>query len=187
MAMKKFGTIDGYLIADVATVVTVFLIVCFRISKSMEAWFLIPMIVTSVSLEYAMFVSRSVVKNKTRSPILAKDENSDTLYVVQAGDVVKYIDGIKTNDIVYKIPDGVHAVLKENGIHVRSFWAKFAYKSRGGVLDTPEGGNWEPLFNANCELLSKVLYLCNLKQFIPAIPPRAEVVISFQKFCIFAI
>lgn len=151
METKKFETIDGYLLADVATVVTVLLFVCFIISKSMEGWFPIPMAVTGASLVYSMFVSRSVVKNKTMSPILAKDENSDTLYVVQAGDVVKHIDGIKANGIVYKIPDGAHAVLKEDGIYVRLFWAKFVYKYRGGIMDTPEDCNWEPLFNASCE------------------------------------
>lgn len=76
METKKFGTIDGYLLADVATVITVLLFVCFIISKSMEGRFPIPMAVIGASFVYSMFVSRSVVKNKTMSPILAKDKTA---------------------------------------------------------------------------------------------------------------
>jgi hypothetical protein len=144
---KKFETLNGYLAADVMTAVTVVLLVCFLQNKNSKGWFSISGAMTFGLLFYAMFVSKTVVKNKSKQSIFTKNEDNDTVSECKSGEKATNIDGVKTNGVVYKIPDGVHAVVtKENKVKVNSLWGGFIYKVRGGELTAPPDEKWNKLF-----------------------------------------
>ena len=134
--------------ADVATVATVILFIGYIASKSMKGWFALSMLITATVLIYAIFISKSAVRNKTGQAILAKGENSSEPFAVNPGGKATDVDGVKVGQTVYKIPDGVHAVATDGGVHVLSLWGRLIYGVRGGALATEPDSGWKPLFEA---------------------------------------
>lgn len=168
---------DGYLLADASTVATVVLFFLFITKKASPKYMAIGMLVTALLLLYQMILGKTVVENNLPAPkngeggfdengtpqgnvVFAKDEKSSYVLKIYPKESIRGIDGIYTFDptktkasykpeySVYKIPDGVHATVKEDyNVKVRSLWGRLIYKVRGGLLTAPPDKDWEPLFN----------------------------------------
>lgn len=68
-------------------------------------------------------------------------------YILSTGDGQHDVDGIRSNDVIYKIPDGVHVTVRPNGKVVpHSIAGKFLYWTEGGALDNPPDASWNALF-----------------------------------------
>lgn len=140
--------LDGYYLADIATTVTILLFVLFITGKTGESWFAFGIALISAALIYAMF-SSSQLQDETEAEVCVKDENTEETVNVLKGETVKGIDGAKVAGTVYKIPDGVHAVvMNDNTIKIRSLWGRLIYKVRGGELSAASDEAWKPLFEA---------------------------------------
>lgn len=145
---KKSGTVDGYLLADIATIVTIVLFVLFVERKVNNGWFLLGGLSCIIALSYAMFIAKATVKNKSNSMIYCKDESSGRVFGCNPSERVDDIDGVKVGNTVYKIPDGVHAVVMgDNSIKIWSLWGRLIYHVKGGKLVSVPDVNWKDLFS----------------------------------------
>lgn len=146
---KKFGTIDGYLVADVMALVTVIMFIVFVSRKTNGMLWGTPAFITISMLVYQMMAGKAVIKNDSDVSVVCKDESGSGIKVCQPSEKICGIDGVKVGNIVYKVPDGVHAVVTDNhSVKIRSMLGSLMYKVRGGVMQTPPDKEWEPLFNA---------------------------------------
>jgi hypothetical protein len=147
---KKYGTFDGYLAADVLTVLTAILLFLALSKKVGIGLFAISGFATFGSLIYATMIGKTVLKNDTNRKILCKDEYTSAVETCGSGQSRSDIDGFRIEEprCVYKVPDGVHVIVGDNGVKVRSLWGRLLFKYRGGIQNTPPDNAWEPLFRA---------------------------------------
>lgn len=104
----------------------------------------------AVCLPVQFCFGKAKVNNKSASDIEYLQESgcSDrSAYILNNGRKQHDIDGIKLNEVVYKIPDGVHVTVNDKGeIIPHSVVGKVIYKVEGGVLDNPPDSSWNALF-----------------------------------------
>ncbi len=145
---RKIGVVDGYLLTDVAGIITLATLLIPKIKPRGVA---ISLVVTTLCFIYATVISKTVVYNKSATKMGAKDENNAPTDVIETlpGHSVSNVDGVKVNGIVFKIPDGVHAIITQKGVVVKSIIGRMMYNLKGGVLLSPPNEAWIPLFNSN--------------------------------------
>ncbi|MDD3915125.1 MAG: hypothetical protein PHU62_10090 [Bacteroidales bacterium] len=144
---NKIKGIDGYLIADIAALLTIILFIVFLIYKNSPKYFLSAMAVSALSALLQSKFGKTQIINNTGADIYTKDEIGCMVSTVYTENIKSNIDGIKMNGIVYKIPDGVHAIAtKQNSIKVSSIIGRLIYNVRGGMLSGPPDGDWIDLF-----------------------------------------
>ncbi|MCK9303193.1 MAG: hypothetical protein PHU62_06895 [Bacteroidales bacterium] len=146
--MKK---IDSYLIADFTALITVILfILCLRY-ENLFKYFTGTLAATGMLVFIHTMFGKAQIINKTGKTICSKDEYNSTTSAISAGGNKNSIDGVKINGIVYKIPNGVHAIATEqNRIKVNSIIGSVAYYAKGGLLTTPPDDSWNALFESDC-------------------------------------
>lgn len=145
---KKYGTVDGYLLADIATIVTGVLFVLFVERKVNNVWFALSMMLCAAAIIYSAFIAKATVKNNSNGMIYCKDESSGSVFGCNPSERVDDIDGVKIGNTVYKIPDGVHAVVMvDNSVKILSFWGRLIYHVQGGKLVSAPDENWKDLFS----------------------------------------
>lgn len=97
-----------------------------------------------------LLFGKSKVKNRLGSDIEYLEEGGGEnrpAYFLESGEKRHDIDGMKVNDVVYKIPDGVHVTVNEKGkVIPHSISGAFGYYKEGGVLDNPPDSSWNALF-----------------------------------------
>ncbi|MCK9303194.1 MAG: hypothetical protein PHU62_06890 [Bacteroidales bacterium] len=146
--MKKT---NGYLIADFAALITIILILVSAIYKNSPKYFLSAMTVSVLSALIQAKFGKAQIINKTGKAICSKDEYNSTTSAISADGNKNCIDGVKIDGIVYKIPNGVHAIATEqNRIKVNSIIGNAIYHIGGGLLTTPPDDSWNALFESDC-------------------------------------
>jgi hypothetical protein len=145
---RKIGNIDGYMLTDAASIITLATMLIPKIKPKGVA---IALVITALCFVYATFVSQTRVNNQSAAKMGSKDENNAPTDVIETlpGHSVSNVDGVKVNGIVFKIPDGVHAIITQKGVVVKSIIGRMMYNLKGGVLLSPPDEAWIPLFNSN--------------------------------------
>ena len=107
MKIYKNGTINGYLIADIATVITVVLFVLFVVKKVKFAWFAGGAATTGIILLLQSLIGKAQVRNKSNQMILAKDEESANIDIVNPEETAVGIGGITilNDNVTVKVDD----------------------------------------------------------------------------------
>ncbi|MCK9303504.1 MAG: hypothetical protein PHU62_10055 [Bacteroidales bacterium] len=147
--MKK---IDGYLIADFTALITVILFILCLLHKTSIKYLGGTLAVTGILIFVQATFGKAQIINKTGKAICSKPEIEDKpISNINDQESKSSIDGIKMNGIVYKIPDGVHAIATEqNRIKINSIIGSVAYYAKGGLLTTPPDDSWNALFESDC-------------------------------------
>ena len=146
--MKK---IDGYLIADFTALITIILFLVFIAYKNSPKYFSGALAVTGILIFVQDTFGKAQIINKTSKTICSKDESDSTTSAISAGENKNSIDGVKIDGIVYKIPNGVHAIATEqNRIKVISVIGSIIYHAGGGLLTTLPDESWNALFESDC-------------------------------------
>lgn len=104
----------------------------------------------AVCLPTQFFFGKAKVNNKSGSDIEYLEEGGGEnrpVYILGSGERRYDIDGVKHNEFVYKIPDGIHVTINKNGKLVpHSIFGKVIYHVEGGVKETPPDATWNALF-----------------------------------------
>ena len=139
---------DLFLASEILFVIAIILHMAEMGSDRSRRWSVaIPVICWVVQLLFG----KSKVKNRLGSDIEYLEEGDGKnrpTYVLESGEKRHDIDGMKVNDVVYKIPDGVHLTVNEKGkVIPHSISGVFWYYKEGGVLDNPPDSSWNALFS----------------------------------------
>ena len=107
MKIKKNGTIDGYLIADIATVITVVLFVLFIVKKVKFGWFAGGLATTGITLLLQSLLGKAQVRNRSNQMILAKDEETPDIDIVNPDETAIGVDGITilNDNVIVNVTD----------------------------------------------------------------------------------
>lgn len=93
---------------------------------------------------------KAKVKNKLGSDIEYLEEGGGKYrpaYLLGSGKEMYDIDGVRFNNTVYKIPDGVHVTVNKNGnVLPHSLLGSLLYFSEGGLKTKSPGDGWETFF-----------------------------------------
>lgn len=148
---KKNQTIkaDLYFVVDIFIIIAIVFIIIGIIKK--EKIYGVGMVSTGIIAGLIfllqMYKGKSVVHNMSDEVIYAKPEEGTEPVAVPPHGELYNIDGFKANGKVYKIPDGVHAKVSQNGkVSIASLTGTLMYMLIGGVLPTPPDGGWQKLF-----------------------------------------
>lgn len=143
MAVKiKTKTLDCYLVGDLF----IFLAVI-ALAKGHLKVFPFPLILTSFFYLLGISIAKGCVYNSSNIPVFAMDENDhDKITFVPNGESVSNIDGINVAGLVYKIPDGVNAIVTSNGVKVVSITGRILFNTAGGRLQQAPDPTWNDLF-----------------------------------------
>ena len=138
---------DLFLASEILFVIAIILHIAEIGSDRSRRWCVaIPVICWVAQLLFG----KSKVKNRLGSEIEYIEEGDGKnrpTYVLESGEKRHDIDGMKVNDVVYKIPDGVHVTVNEKGKVIQhSISGAFWYYKEGGVLDNPPDATWNSLF-----------------------------------------
>ena len=138
---------DLFLASEILFVIAIILHIAEIGSDRSRRWCVaIPVICWVAQLLFG----KSKVKNRLGSDIEYLEEGGGEnrpAYVLESGEKRHDIDGMKVNDVVYKIPDGVHVTVNEKGkVIPHSISGAFWYYKEGGVLDNPPDATWNSLF-----------------------------------------
>lgn len=89
---------------------------------------------SSVTAFVQAAIGKTRVTNRSNCDVYYKDESSTGVNVLRKGESAENVDGFKVNGRIYKLCDGVHATIGEDGIvTVNSFaYGNFAQAYRGG-------------------------------------------------------
>lgn len=147
---KKNQTIkaDLYFVVDIFIIIAIVFIIIGIIKK--EKIYGVGMVSTGIIAGLIfllqMYKGKSVVHNMSDEVIYAKPEEGTEPVAVPPHGELYNIDGFKANGKVYKIPDGVHAKVSQNGkVSIASLTGTLMYMLIGGVLPTPPDGGWQKL------------------------------------------
>lgn len=148
---KKNQTIkaDLYFVVDIFIIIAIVFIIIGIIKK--EKIYLTGMVGSGIIGGLILLLQankgKSVVHNMSDEVIYAKPEEGTEPVAVPPHGEYYNIDGFKAYGKVYKLPDGVHASVKDGGkVKVSSLTGQFIYMLGGGVLPTPPDGGWQKLF-----------------------------------------
>lgn len=148
--MKQGIKANLYLATDILALLAIIVLVFY--AKKKDETFLSGSFIFIVLAGLVGFIQakwgQTKVCNKTSATIYAKpEEGTEPIGIVPQGEQWG-IDGIKAHGKVYKLPNGVHATIGENGkIRIASITGTFIYLLGGGVLPTPPGVDWQKLFD----------------------------------------
>ena len=149
--MKKCIKKNLYAAVDVMAVVAVLLLVAFVAKKSEtlgKCFFGSLTIAGALGLTQMMF-GKAKIENESGTVIHTKSEDGCDAVELEPGTERYDIDGVKVKDKVYKLSDGCHGVVQEDGtVKVKSFTGKFVNSVMGGVLASAPDSCWDELFKA---------------------------------------
>ena len=135
---------NGYLATDLIVV----LILGIAFKKGEEIYVVLAMFAAFIMSATTMFHHATKVINNYNGDIFAKDDDSDTVYIVKSGGFKNHVDGIKVNGKVYKLPAGVWATVTRNGnIYMCSLLGEIIYSVAGGELQKAPDACWDKLFS----------------------------------------
>ena len=147
--MKQTIKTNLYAVTDILALVAIIVLV-FYAKKKDET-----LLIGSTLLGILAFITIAIqakwgqtkVSNQSSSMIYAKpEEGAEPVAVPPQGEYFG-TDGVKAGGKVYKLPNGVHASVKDGGkVKVSSLTGQFIYMLGGGVLPTPPDGGWQKLF-----------------------------------------
>ena len=148
--MKKKIKYNLYAVSDVAAALSLFAIYLFISTKDNE-W---RYVFASMAAIYLIcFVTQPVfgdtkIENRSGEPVPVKPEDDITPLTVEPGGVMYGIDGLRTpRGRVYKVCDGCHAVVHDDGsVSVKSLTGRFINYASGGYLDKSPDSGWDRLF-----------------------------------------
>lgn len=149
--MKKTIKRNLYAVSDVMAVITLLLLVVFIAKKDETLFkcFFGGIFLTIFFTIVQMFMGKSKVENESILTVYTKSEEGCDAVELNPGSERYDVDGVKSNGVVYKLSDGVHGVIQENGtLRVKSFTAKFINSVIGGVISSAPDSCWEPLIKA---------------------------------------
>lgn len=149
--MKKTIKRNLYAAVDVMAVITLLLLVAFVAKKeeTLGKCFFGSLTITGVLGLVQMMFGQSKIENESGTIIHTKSEEGCDVMELSAGGSRYDIDGVKVKDKVYKLSDGCHGVVQEDGtVKVKSLTGKFVNSVMGGVLTTPPDSCWDELFKA---------------------------------------
>lgn len=137
MKIVKSGenkSFDGYFAADIATVITLILFVVFVIKKTSPKYWALCGSITLFLVAVQTKFGKTQLRNVSTNDVTVKDESSSETAGLYSGETAIDIDGANVNGIVYKIPDGVHATIKDGIVKVEKsfFLGPLIYSVRGG-------------------------------------------------------
>ena len=139
--VKRYN--NSYLLADI-TFLSSF---AFLFWKKNQYLFVLLLVVAVTIIVIATIHHGTTVVNKSDKKIKAKDEDGSTVFDVNPGEYKSNIDGIKVNDTVYKLPDGVRVVVGKDGkIRAYSLIGGIFKATLGGVLTSAPDNSWDALF-----------------------------------------
>ena len=141
----KRGHLDGYLTGDLF----MFLFALALAKGSIKTAFVL---LTTGGIFYliAASIMKNHVYNATNDVIFAMDENEhDKIYMISNGEEISNVDGVNINGTIYKIPDGVNAIVTDKGIRIISAMGNIVYFVSGGKKRTLPEPSWKKLFQAH--------------------------------------
>ena len=150
--MKKKIKYNLYAVSDVAAALSLFAIYLFISTKDKE-WFYVFAAMTAIAITSSvtqLAIGDTKIENRSGEPVPVKPEDDSTPLTVEPGAVIYGIDGVRTpQGRVYKVCDGCHAVVHDDGrVSVRSLTGRFINSVRGGYLDSAPDKGWDRLFEA---------------------------------------
>ena len=138
-----------YAITDILALLAIIMLVLYAKKKdeTLLMGSLLFIILSALSAFIQVKFGQTKVSNQSPNTIHAKPEEGAEPVAVPPQGQCYGIDGIKANDRVYKLPDGVHATVKADGkIKIQSLTGRFVYMLIGGLLQAPPDGGWQKLF-----------------------------------------
>lgn len=145
--MQKIKINTGFFV-DIAALLAVLFAVCV-LKKKLKPTIAFGVCVVSAAVSaylYARTDTRLI--NKSNDSVFVKTEEGDEVVEVKPGETIYGLDGAKTKRGVYKITDGVHAVVCKSGRVWEKSLSSFALDLvRGGKLSSPPDAGWQKLFD----------------------------------------
>lgn len=149
--MKKCIKKNLYAAVDVMAVIAVLLLVAFvaKKEKNLLLGSAGAAVIGGATLIAQGLFGKAKIENESGTIIHTKSEEGCDATELSAGGSRYDIDGVKVKDKVYKLSDGCHGAVQEDGtVKVKSLTGKFVNSVMGGVLTTPPDSCWDELFKA---------------------------------------
>lgn len=146
--MKKCIKTNLYAAVDVMAVVIVLLLVVAVVGKSetLGKCVLGSLVITGLLGFGQMISGRTKIENESGETIYTKGEEDCDATELLPGNSRYDIDGVKVKGTIYKVCDGCHAVVHEDGsVKVKSITGKIINSVCGGNVDI---NSWDNLFKA---------------------------------------
>ena len=148
--MKKVIKFNTALAADISAALGLISLYLYFSTKDKTAFY----IAIGLFLLFVIFLflfgeyTHTKIENKSNGSVFIKPEDGKDPEEVKSGDIKYGIDGVKINGQVYKLTDGTHAIITENGkVKITSLTAMIFYVAMGGKLNTPPDEDWQTLFD----------------------------------------
>ncbi|MBO7201842.1 MAG: hypothetical protein J6V54_10685 [Bacteroidales bacterium] len=147
--MKQTIKTNLYAVTDILSLVAI-IVLAFSVKKKDETFLITSGIFTLFAVIVFLIQAKwgqTKVGNQSSSMIYAKpEEGAEPVEVPPQGEYFG-TDGVKAGGKVYKLPNGVHATVSQNGkVSIASLTGTLMYMLIGGVLPTPPDGGWQKLF-----------------------------------------
>lgn len=147
--MKQTIKTNLYAVTDILSLVAI-IVLAFSVKKKDETFLITSGIFTLFAVIVFLIQAKwgqTKVGNQSSSMIYAKpEEGAEPVEVPPQGEYFG-TDGVKAGGKVYKLPNGVHATVSQNGkVSIASLTGTLMYMLIGGVLSTPPDGGWQKLF-----------------------------------------
>jgi hypothetical protein len=142
-----------YALSDImfiASFLIMLLCIIAKLDKKFVCLSIIIGIVGALVLLLQIAKGQSKITNKSNKQLFYKLEGPNTPEIIGAKSIIYNADGVKSNGKVYKICDGTHITVKENGeVYTNSLIGTFFNTFRGGYIEKGDVDNtFVPLFNA---------------------------------------
>ena len=144
--MKKFIKVNLYAAVDKIAVVTLLLLVATIVHEKMLGLAIATFSVGSAMLAAQVLFGKAKIENESGETIYTKGEEDCDTTELLPGNSRYDIDGVKVKGTIYKVCDGCHAVVHEDGsVKVKSITGKIINSVCGGNVDI---NSWDNLFKA---------------------------------------
>lgn len=144
--MKKFIKVNLYAAVDKIAVVTLLLLVATIVYEKMLGLAIATFSVGSAMLAAQVLFGKAKIENESGETIYTKGEEDCDATELLPGNSRYDIDGVKVKGTIYKVCDGCHAVVHEDGsVKVKSITGKIINSVCGGNVDI---NSWDNLFKA---------------------------------------
>lgn len=144
--MKKFIKVNLYAAVDKIAVVTLLLLVATIVHEKMLGLAIATFSVGSAMLAAQVLFGKAKIENESGETIYTKGEEDCDATELLPGNSRYDIDGVKVKGTIYKVCDGCHAVVHEDGsVKVKSITGKIINSVCSGDVDI---NSWDNLFKA---------------------------------------
>ena len=144
--MKKFIKVNLYAAVDKIAVVTLLLLVATIVHEKMFALACVSGGVALLMVATQALLGKTRVDNLSGKIIYTKGEEDCDATELLPGNSRYDIDGVKVKGTIYKVCDGCHAVVHEDGsVKVKSITGKIINSVCSGNVDI---NSWDNLFKA---------------------------------------